>query len=92
MFTDVSLALNPSICFVGCQCQVYVLRKAIAPLGTQQASETVIFIFKITITTKSPILNIAPMGTHSTLHCPKKSKITAIWHITTTFVHLVGLC
>ena len=39
MFTDVSLALTPSICFVGCQCQVYVLRKAIAPLGTQQASE-----------------------------------------------------
>ena len=39
MFTDVSLALNPSMCFVRCQCQIHVLWKAIAPLGTQQASE-----------------------------------------------------
>ena len=36
--------------------------------------KTVIFISKITITTISPILNFAPMGTHSTLHCPKKEQ------------------
>ena len=39
MILGVLLLLNPFICFVGCQCQVKVLGKAIAPLTTQQASE-----------------------------------------------------
>ena len=39
MILGVSLLLNPFICFVGCQCQVEVLGKAITPLTTQQASE-----------------------------------------------------
>ena len=50
------------ICFVGRQ------------LTTQQTSETVLFISKLNITTRSPILQFAPMRTHNTLHCSKKEQ------------------
>ena len=39
MILGVSLFLNRFVCFGRCPCQVYVLRKAIAPLTTRQTSE-----------------------------------------------------
>jgi hypothetical protein len=54
--------------------------------------KTVIFISKITTTTKSPILHFAPMRTYNNPHFPKKSKSTVIWHVATICIYLGGLC
>ena len=68
MLMCVSLLLHPLICFVGCQCQVWVLVKAIAPLTAQQVSANRDVFCKIALTVESPIPHFAPMWTYNIPH------------------------
>ena len=69
-----------------------MLRKAIAPLATQQASENSDCYLKNQPNYKSPILHVAPMQAHNIPYVLKKSKITVIWHVTTICIHPGGFC
>ena len=68
-----------------------MLGKTITPLTEEHARKTVILISKITITTKPSIPHFAPMRTHNTTRCPKKSKITIV-HAMTIHIHSGDFC
>ena len=66
--------LTPSFVLLGASAKSRYLGKLSHPSLLSRQVKTVIFISKITITTKSPILHFAPMWTNNTPHCPKKEQ------------------
>jgi len=83
--------LTPSFILLGASAKFRCLRKLSHPSLLGRQVKTVIFISKITITTKSPILHFAPMRTYNNPHFPKNTKITVIWHAITICIYPGGL-
>ena len=65
---------TPSFVLLGASTKSRCLGKLSHPSLLSRQVKTVIFIFKVTITAKSPILHFAPMRTHNIPYCPKQEQ------------------
>ena len=84
--------LTPAFVLLGASAKSRYLGKLSHPSLLSRQVKTVIFIFKITIPTKSLILHFSSMRTHNIPYCPKKKQVTAIWHVTTICIHHSIFC
>ena len=64
--------LTPSFVLLGVSAKSRCSGKLSQPSSLSRQAKTVIFISKITMATKSPILHFASMRTYNILYCPKE--------------------